>query len=291
VKIALLCATARGERFVRELTALARGAELHVVTFREEPWEPPFVEAIRNAAASAGAQVSVRGEAGVFDGGPFDLLIAVNWRYYVPREIRERAAKGAWVFHDALLPEYRGFSPTVWAIVNGEDHTGVTLLAMDEEIDKGGILDQRRISIGANETIAIVVERVSDAYIELLRANFAKLCAGGVALRPQDETRATYACKRLPDDNRIDWSAPSRRLLDLVRGVTRPYPGAWTTLDRERLIVWSASADPSGRRYAGRVPGRVVSLLPLTVLTGDGAVVLGEIDPSTAGLKMSSTLR
>jgi methionyl-tRNA formyltransferase len=290
VKIALLCATARGERFLRELAPLARGAELHVATFREEPWEPPFADAIGRAAAEAGAAFSVRGEEDVFGGGPFDLLLAVNWRFYTGRALRERAAKGAWVFHDSLLPEYRGFSPTVWAIVNGEDHTGVTLLEMSENIDEGAIADQRRIAIAEGDTIASVMERVTEAYVEVLRANFGALCSGGVTLRPQDESRATYACKRLPDDNRIDWSAPSRRVLDLVRGVTRPYPGAWTALDGERLTVWSASADPSGGRYAGRVPGRIVALEPPTVLTGDGAVVLHEIEGSIR-FRMSSTLR
>ena len=104
MRIALFCATARGERFLRELAALAVGAEIHVVTSREEPWEPPFAERIRAASHAAGAQFSLRDEAGVFGGGPFDLLIAVNWRYHVSAAVRERASKGAWLFHDSLLP-------------------------------------------------------------------------------------------------------------------------------------------------------------------------------------------
>ena len=179
----------------------------------------------------------------------------------------------------------------MWAIVNGEDHTGVTLLEMREGIDEGAIADQRRIQIGEDETIAEVMERVSDAYVDLLHANLDKLCTGGVTVREQDVVRATYACKRLPEDNRIDWRAPSRRVLDLIRGVTRPYPGAWTTLDGEKVVIWSAAADPSSRRYAGRVPGRVIALSPPAVLTGDGAIVLHELEGSVSNLKMSTTLR
>lgn len=277
MKIAVLCATARGERFLRELAALAPSAEVHVVTFREEPWEPPFTDRIKAASEQAGWRFSLRTEGDVFDGEAFDLLFAVNWRFYVPGSVHELASRGAWVFHDSLLPAYRGFSPTVWAIVNGEDHTGVTLLGMAEGIDEGGIVDQRRVAIGIEDTIASVMERVTDAYIDLLRTNFAKL-VDGVTTTPQDETRATYTCKRLPDDNRIDWSAPAESILNLIRGTTRPYPGAWTTLDGARVAIWSASRDTSGRRYVGCVPGRVVAMVPVTVLAGDGsAIVLSEV--------------
>lgn len=280
MRIALFCATARGAAFLRELRALAPDAQLDVYSFREEPWEPPFLDTIAAAAAELHAsfrEVRAIG-ADAFHG--CDVLLAVSWRYMIPKDVYSRATKGAYVFHDSLLPEYRGFSPTVWAIANGEDHTGVTILVMAEGVDEGDIVDQRRVPIGAGDTIADVMQRVTATYLELLRANLAKLTTGAADAKPQDHARATYCCKRVPEDNAIDWTRGSAEILDLIRAVTQPYPGAFTTLDGAKLIVWSASALPAdARRFVGRIPGRVAGPHGdgVIVLTGDGGIVVREV--------------
>jgi len=275
VNIALLCATARGLRVLEALAALASGPSIRVVSFREEAWEPPFLDDIRAAAQRHGARFT---EARLLDGGePIDLLLAVSWRYLIPPSVYTRALLGAYLFHDSLLPAYRGFAPTVWAMINGESSTGVTLLRMAEGADEGDVVDQRRVPIGPEETIADVMARVTETYVDVLRANFDALVAGTAVGKPQDHARATYGCKRLPADARIDWSASSVSILNLIRASTSPYPGAFTTLDGKRLTVWSAS--PSPRVYAGGVPGRVVGRLGagVGVLTGDGAIVVTEL--------------
>jgi methionyl-tRNA formyltransferase len=304
LRIALFCATARGERFLRELTSIANGAELTVITFQEEPWEPPFVDRIRGAAEDCSASFRKWTRAGVelFDDNGFDLLFAVNWRYHIPADIYKRARAGAFLFHDSLLPEYRGFSPTVWAIVNGEDHTGVSLIEMAEAIDEGDIVDQRRVVIGPEETIATVFVRVTDTYVDLLRLNFPAIAAGTARATPQDHALATYACKRLPEDNAIDWRAGTEPVLNLIRGVTRPYTGAFTSFLGQKLTVWSASHLPKHAPcYRGRVPGRVVAIQAegVVVLTGDGAVLVSEVqaegglpvNAATMLTKLSFTLR
>ena len=137
--VVLLCATDRGLQFLGKLVAmLPAGARLSVVSFREEPVEPPFLDAVQSAATAAGARFfetrSVAGPkmAEFWAGERVDLMFAVSWRYMIPREIYERPTFGTYVFHDSLLPTYRGFAPTVWAIANGEDHTGVTLFRIAE---------------------------------------------------------------------------------------------------------------------------------------------------------------
>lgn len=298
MRILLLTATARGERFLRELAAIAPDADIEVVTFREEPWEPPFVENLARAAEQEGAAFRLRRAGEPLDETPFDLLFAVNWRFFVPESVYSRARLGAWVLHDSLLPRYRGFSPTVWAIVNGEDHTGISLLQMASNIDQGGIVSQQRVEIGPEDTIGSVMEAVTEACLALLRTSFPRLL-DGVSPEPQDESLATWACKRLPEDNRIDWTQPTRRILDLIRGVTRPYPGAWTMLEERRLTIWSATAERPSRAFAGRIPGRIVSLDPVSVLTGDGVITLLEMqgEDATPGpasslrIRMSATLR
>ena len=273
-RIALLCATRRGLRFLEKLIQLAPASDLLVMSFHEDPDEPRFLDDIRRTALAhdatfvEGKSVADARHRGLWE-EPLDLLFAVNWRYMVPRAIYPLPRRGSFVIHDSLLPEYRGFAPTVWAIVNGETATGATLFEMADAVDAGAIVDQRRVPITPHDTIGTVSERVTDAYLSLLEVNLPALLAGTAPRRSQDESAATYTCRRLASDGVIDWCAPSRRIYDLVRGVTKPYWGARTTLDSRALRIWETRLLPDGASYVGRVPGRVVD-----VRTGVGAVVL-----------------
>lgn len=284
-RIVFLCATRRGYLVLERLAALHPECEYLVVSFQEEPWEPPFLSDIETLTRSIGGQfvparsVSEGNLPPAWRSSEIDLILLVSWRYKLAPAIYERARLGAYVFHDALLPEYRGFSPTVWALINGEDHTGVTLFRISERIDAGEIVDQRRVPIGPDDTIAEVADRVTAAYLQLLERNVAELLAGTASSRPQDERLATYTCKRTPADDRIDWTAPSKRIYDLVRAVTAPYPGAHTRLGERKLRVWSAAVTANTPNYVGRIAGQVCEVTPngVIVLTGDGALTLKEV--------------
>lgn len=286
MRIALLAATNRGLLVLRKLRALAPAAELVVFSFPEEPWEPPFLDAIRSETKSIGGTFFEARKVGgdklksFWESTPVDLMLAVSWRYMVPPEIYRRATLGAFVFHDSLLPAYRGFAPTAWAILNGEDHTGATLFEISPDVDAGDIVDQQRVPIGPDETIATVMERVTGAYLQLLEKNLAALMQGTAPRRKQDHARATYTCRRAPEDNRIDWRASTRSVLNLIRATTSPYPGAFTFLEKQKLTVWAAQAPAPALNYLGRVPGRVVEIRPgvgAVVLTGDGSVLLTRV--------------
>lgn len=283
--LVLLVASHRGLRFLREVRALAPDARLTVFSFREQPWEPPFLDAIRetalayNAAFYEARHVGQAEYQATWDAAP-TLLLSVGWRYLVPRHVYEAPRQGSYVFHDSLLPRYRGFSPTVWAIINGETETGVTLFKMTESVDAGPIVDQVAVPINRQDTIAEVRERVTGAYIELIRKNLGALLTGQVSLRPQDEAAATYTCKLLPDDVGIDWRQPAETVYNLIRAYTRPYPGAWTLLHGQRLRVWRAEWAGQEPVFSGRVPGRIVQVTPdrgVLVLAGQGAVRLLEV--------------
>lgn len=286
MRIALPCATRRGYRFLQRLVELRPDCQLVVFSFPEDPWEPSFRDDIRELTLSCGGQfVEARrldnaSLASFWETTPVDLMMTVNWRYLIPASVYRRPRLGTFVFHDSLLPEYRGFSPTVWAIINGEDHTGVTLFEMADSVDAGDILDQERISIGPDDTISVVMERVTEAYLMLLERNLRRLLDGTAPRFPQDHTKATFTCKRLPEDNLIDWTQPSERIYNLIRAVTAPYPGAYTYFEGKKLTVWSAQRLPDFPCYIGRVPGRVVEIQPgigTVVLTGDGALLLTSV--------------
>lgn len=281
MRVVLLCATARGRAVLEHLAARVQGHDLVVVSFREQPVEPPFLEDIRRLGERVGARFfEARDVARIEElRSGVDLLLAVSWRYLVPPEVFTRARLGAFVMHDSLLPAYRGFSPTVWALINGEQEVGATLFAMADEVDSGDIVDQRRVPVGPDDTIAAVMDRVTGAYLDLVEANLDALLAGTAARRPQDHGKATYTCKRQSADNQIRWEESTSRIHNLIRAVTRPYEGAFTFLEGRRLRIWAAEP-AGGPPYVGRVPGRVVQVLPgrgSVVLTGDGALFLTRV--------------
>jgi methionyl-tRNA formyltransferase len=275
--VALLCSGRRGLRFLEHLREiLPPDVALSVFSFREEAIEPPFMDDIASLARQVGADfyeaknVASPRLSGFWESTPVDVLLAVGWRFMVAPGVYQRARRGAYVFHDSLLPRYRGFSPTVAAIINGERETGVTLIEMAEQVDAGAVIDQRVVAIGPDDTVAEVVERVTDAYLDLVTVNMAALLDGTASGTPQDVSAATYACRRVAEDNRIDWSQSTSTVYNLIRGVTHPYPGAFTTLDGRLLRVWASRQDSTARRYVGRVPAGE----GVVVLTGDASILL-----------------
>jgi len=285
MRVALLCATRRGYLFLQELAELLPQSEFVVFSFRETPGEPPFLDDIRGLTLAIGGrffearQVCSSHLNEFWESTSVDLMFVVSWRYMIPASVYLRPRQGTFVFHDSLLPEYRGFSPTVWAIISDKDHTGVTLFEIAGQMDAGDIVDQERVPIGSDETIAVVMDRVTQTYLDLLERNLDGLIKGTAPRYPQDHSHATYTCKRLPEDNQIDWTVPTNTVYNLIRAVSAPYPGAYTYLSDQKIRVWSAQRVINARRYVGGIPGRVVEVRTegSVVLTGDGVLLLSQV--------------
>ena len=284
--IVLLCATNRGYRFAQKLFDIGHSHRFTVVSFRETAWEPPYIADIRSVTEAHGHRfiearnVDRPNLNDFWRETPFDLMLMVSWRYLVPAEVYSRARLGSFVFHDSLLPKYRGFAPTVWSIINGEKETGVTLFRTSEDMDAGDIVEQRRIAISESDTIADVMERVTESYLDLVEQVFASLLDGSATTYPQDHDKATYTCKWTPADARIDWGKSAHAIFNLIRATSRPYPGAYSYLAGRKLIVWSAELPTRPRTYVSRVPGRVVDSKAdcgATVMTGDGLIRLKSV--------------
>jgi methionyl-tRNA formyltransferase len=139
--------------------------------------------------------------------------------------------------HGSLLPKYRGRAPVNWAIIHGETETGATLHEMVEKPDAGRIVDQEAVGILPDELAVDVFGKVAGAAERVLRRSLPKLVDGSAVLRAQDLSRGGYFGGRRPEDGRIDWSVPAKRVHDLVRAVAPPYPGAFTEVEGMRLRV------------------------------------------------------
>ncbi|KAB2899985.1 MAG: hypothetical protein F9K40_09745, partial [Kofleriaceae bacterium] len=245
-RVVLLCAGEIG------LEALARFLERHpgklagVCSYRVEPPQEHAIDRIRDLAASAGVPFNDGDPRAALAAWKPDFAFAVKWRSLLPIDC---ATRGFVVFHAALLPRYRGFAPIPWPIINGESETGVTMFYAADEVDAGDIIDQRPIAIAEDDDAATLERKVSRTVAEMLADNFAALDAGTAPRRPQDHRLATYCVWRGPDDGVIDWRAPARRIHDLVRGLTRPYPGAFTTIAGRRLTIWKTTLSTADRVY------------------------------------------
>ena len=211
-----------------------------------------------------------------------DLIFSFYYRQMIPTRLLELAPLGAVNMHGSLLPAFRGRAPVNWAIVHGATETGASLHHMVKEADAGDLVDQEAVPIGPEETAEQVFWKVRDAALLVLSRQLDALLAGRAPRHPQDHARATCFGGRRPADGRLDWNRPAQDLFNLVRAVTRPFPGAFFDLtDGPRLMVWRAVAHPTWPGApAHAAPGRVLSSDPLVVATGEGVL---EMTDTTAG--------
>jgi len=204
-----------------------------------------------------------------------DFVFSFMFRTLLPRQILEIPRLGSLNLHPSALPKYRGRSPINWVLVHGETETGVTLHYMVEKPDCGDVVAQRRFAISELDT-ALSLHRRATHEARLLVAEAYPLLRNGLAPRiPQDPAQASYFGRRNPEDGHIDWRWPVRRIYDLVRAVTHPYPGAFTVHEGRRLYVWWGTPEDSRIELE---PGWLeVSSGAVRVGTGQGALRLQRV--------------
>jgi methionyl-tRNA formyltransferase len=156
-----------------------------------------------------------------------DVILVIGWYHMIPAEIRMLAPMGCVGIHASLLPKYRGGAPLVWAMINGETKTGISLFYFEDGVDNGDIIDQVEIEIGEKEYISDILAKVKDACINTVQKNIPLLLAGKADRRKQNEEEATYFPQRKPDDGLIDLSWDAKRIFNFVRAQASPYPGAY----------------------------------------------------------------
>ncbi|HNC22656.1 MAG TPA: formyltransferase [Opitutaceae bacterium] len=221
-----------------------------------------------------------------------DLILSVYYRNMIGTKILDLPRLGAWNMHGSLLPDYRGRAPINWAVLHGEPRIGMTLHRMVKSADAGAIVDQEGVEIGPRDTAEQAFRKVLPCARRVLARQIDALLAGTARETPQDETKARYFGGRKPEDGRIAWTQTSRQIFNLVRAVTDPYPGAFTDVGASRLMVWWAEPEsPAAAGRRGR-PGEILSVSPLVVATGDGALELTKTEwrGTPANLRVGDSL-
>lgn len=216
-----------------------------------------------------------------------DAAFVVGCRILIPKEIYQVPPLGTLAVHDSLLPEYRGFAPLNWSILNGEDHMGVTLFYLSELMDGGDIVAQKRVPIGPNDTAPAVYERVCQATVDLVLEAYPLLAQGLAPRIKQDYPTGSFTCSRTPTDGLVDWGNRTTVIYNQIRALTYPYPGAFTHYMGKKLIIWRAEPIDNPPYYIGRIPGRVIGMSKLEghvdALTGDGVLRIFEVQIEDEG--------
>ena len=207
-----------------------------------------------------------------------DLVFIVGWSQLVLDEFIGLPRHGVFGVHPTLLPKHRGRAAIPWAILSGLARTGVTLFEIkDGTADSGPIVGQVEVPLAADETATTLYDRITEAHIELVRRFLPQLLDGTAPRIPQDRRRASAWPKRTPADGIIDWETRAPYLHDWVRAQTRPYPGAFTYLGEDKLVVWRARpVELEEPAAAGTVVGQEGEAA--VVACGEGGLVLEEVE-------------
>ncbi len=201
-----------------------------------------------------------------------DVIVVMAYGQILPSDVLKIARITCLNLHASLLPRWRGAAPIQAAIAAGDREAGITVMYMNEGLDTGDILLQRRIEIRPEETGGSLHDRLAQIAPEALLEALRLLAAGDAARIPQDNTQATYAPKLKREHGQIDWSESAEAIERKIRAFN-PWPGAFTELTIGKLKIFSATITNLRER-----PGSVYFVGDdVAITTGDSAVALGEV--------------
>lgn len=242
------------------------------------------------------ASINDPGAVSLLRGMGLDLCFVIGWSQILGPEALGSARLGMIGSHASLLPHNRGSAPVNWAILNGEERGGNTLMWLSGGVDEGDIIDQLEFPITPYDTCATVYEKVAETNRVLIMGALSRILEGERPGRRQPPTDEPILPRRRPADGEIDWAQPARKVYDFVRGLTRPYPGAFSSLDGTRWSIWSCAVlpGPESRGSPGEVVGPVYSPSDAAcgqmVACGEGAVVLLEVEGANGEILRGASL-
>lgn len=203
------------------------------------------------------------------------IIVVAAYGQILPSEIIHLPEYGCVNIHASLLPKYRGASPINWAIINGEERTGITTILMDEGMDTGPVLLQEEVEINADDTAGSLSQRLSKIGADVLMQTLEGLEGGSLKPRPQTGD-VSYAPILKKTDGLIQWSKSAKELHNFVRGMN-PWPGAYSFFESERIkILQTVSVDGNGEIG---VINRVTKD-ELFVGTGEGVLSVLKVQPA-----------
>ncbi len=202
-----------------------------------------------------------------------DAMVVIAFGQILPKSLLELPKYGCINIHASLLPKYRGAAPIQWAVINGDEETGITTMLMDVEMDTGDMLEKKVVRLNPDETGGSLFDRLSLLGGDLILSTLDKLEKGEITPQPQEHEKATYVKKISKSMGDIDWTLDAVSIERLVRGLN-PWPSAFTRLNGKMLKIWEAKVledlkkqDPCGSVISADADG-------LKVQTGKGILCI-----------------
>ena len=209
-----------------------------------------------------------------------EICFVNGWYWLIGNETLNLVPHGFLGLHNSLLPKYRGGSPLVWSMINGEKYAGYSIFSFTEGMDEGDIWAQEKAEIGPEDYISDMLAKLEEKAITKLDTIYPQILNGDLKPTPQNHSLATFCAMRTPEDGRIDWNWPAKRVFDFIRAQSEPYPGAFTFIDDKKIIIWRARL--LDLTYYG-TSGQVARVSPdgVLVICGDSRpllITVAEID-------------
>ena len=241
-----------------------------------------FYDKIKERAEESGARFHVWKEIesdvrSAVVGSQATHVIAVGSRFALPVALNDDLECPILVFHDSLLPKYRGFDPLPAAIINGESEVGLTVLFAADEVDAGDVVIQKSYKIGPDDRIADIIKTVAEGYGDAVPELVAMMSTGKVEGKAQAHAKATYSIWRDVEDMQIDWRLPAVSIHNFVRAHGEPYLGAWGEIDGVRVTVGSSKV-VDDLPLEVRQPGKIWNAAgpSAVVICGEGLLEVSE---------------
>lgn len=205
-----------------------------------------------------------------------ECIVVVAYGKILPPEILDLPPKGCINVHASLLPHYRGSAPIHWSVINGEAETGVTTMFMDRGMDTGDMILKKTLSIGYNDTVGEVHDRLAHLGAQLLVETIKLLQQNTASRIPQDHDIATYAPMLRKEHELIHWNQTAQAIHNHVRGMN-PWPGTYTTWGDKILKIWRTLVPEPKPMQAE--PGTVLEAGAdgLLIQTGEGQILIVEM--------------
>ncbi|MDW8301668.1 MAG: methionyl-tRNA formyltransferase [Bacteroidia bacterium] len=173
-----------------------------------------------------------------------DLIWVTDYKYLLPEKLINIPRIGCVNLHPSLLPKYRGRAPINWAIINGEEKIGITAHFIDEGVDSGDIIRQIEVNINEDDYVGDILIKLYPLYFEITKDVISDILENNLNLIKQKHIQTKIYPRRKPEDGLIDWNKPSRDIYNLIRAVSKPYPGAFSYLNHQKIVIWKAKVEP-----------------------------------------------
>lgn len=211
-----------------------------------------------------------------------EIILVIGWYHMIPKNLLDKYLCVA--VHASLLPNYRGGAPLVWAVINGEKLTGVTLFKMNEEVDSGPIIFQEKFSISESDTIRDLQLKAESGTLTLVDRFFRSFPK--IELMPQSNLEQSLVYKqRNPLDGRINFFDNAGHLYNFIRAQTKPYPGAFLQVEAIFLMIWSSQVIDLKMNLTN-VGKLVQDSKSLLLICAQGSLKLNDFEIKNSGAKL-----